>query len=308
MVSSSEFGQMYLPASGANRDRTTDMMRYRGTMIKNNSMLSNQTIQSSLEKYFDLSQEIKNQISRLDVNYDLLVRKQQECLRPTFADSSDLMNQINSLTNKINSSILALSQQINSIQYKESDFSDNENANNDSIKRDRQQILNNLRTNLHNLCEEFSFKFQTSQHAFLASFNRSPHLNTDTKNNDSKGLDDFSSLKVVNNDMDDKQTYLMQQQEQQQRQTEEIAQIAQREEEIRSIFLNLNNLIIQQGTIIDRIDYYVTASLENAQAAHKEVEKAATYQKKSRMWRCAMFLSVFVVILIIFAVVKRKSK
>lgn len=298
---------MFLPASGANRDRTTDMMRYRGNTIKNNLISSNQTYQSSLEKYFDLSKEIKAQINRLELVFDHLVRKQQECLRPTFSDSSDLMNQVNNLTNKINSNILSISQQINTIQYNKSEFP---NSDNDLLNRDRQKILDNLRTNLYNLCEEFSFRFQTSQQTFLSNFNRSPHLKYDEKANNDKdiNLDDFYSLKKINSVTDDREEYILQQQQLQQRQTEEIAEIAQREEEIRGIFLNLSNLIIEQGTIIDRIDYCVTASLENAELAHKEVEKAASYQKKSRMWRCALFLSVFVIILIIFAVIKFKTK
>lgn len=288
---------MFLPVSGANRDRTTDMMRYRGNTIKSNPMSTNQTVQSSLEKYFDLSQDIKGQINRLDLNFDHLLRKQRECLRPTFADSSDIMNEINGLTNSINSSILSISEQINKIQYNGNGFSENE----DVIIADRKKILENIKTNLTNLIEEFSLKFQTSQQTFLASFNLK---NGGNKNKKEISYDDFSSLKKLNGEMDENQQYLLQQQEMMQRQNEEIAQIAQREEEIRSIFLNLSNLIVQQGTVIDRIDYCVTASLENAEIAHKEVEKAASYQKKSRMWKCALFLSVFVVVLIIMALLK----
>ncbi|KAK8886701.1 Syntaxin-16 [Tritrichomonas musculus] len=300
---------MYLPVSGANRDRTTDMMRYRGNTIKTNYNAKNQTIQSPLETYFELFQEIKTQINRLEINFDNLVRKQQECLRPTFADSSDLVNQINSLTNSINSKLLTISQQINTIQYRENEFSNqNENAiGNNIINKDREQILKNLKTNLYNLSEEFSFKFQTSQHAFLASFHRSSNFKTDDNNNndDNKELKsyDFSSLKKMN-DNNDQQAYFMEQQQIQRRQTEEIAQITQREQEIRGLFLNLSNLIIQQGSIIDRIDYCVSESLQNAETAHKEVEKAAEYQKKSRMWKCAIFLSVFVVVLLILALLK----
>ena len=293
---------MYLPTNGANRDRTAVLMSFRGTSVKARSsretndtshLLSrsglNECEESPLEPFFHLAAEIKGELVRINTSFDALLRKHQECLRPTFTDTSDSINEINVLTNSINSHLQTITQKINYINM------------NDPAHPDRLKVLANLRSALLESFREFSVKFKMAQQTFSASFNKAPHMRKKKKkkNSNEESFDDFLSFNIG-----DEQSERRQQQLQEERNNEEIEQIARRAEEIRNIFMDLSNLIIDQGTIIDRIDFCVNESLNNAREAHKDVEKAAKYQGKSRMWICAMILAVMVVILIIMALLK----
>lgn len=292
---------MYLPTYGANRDRTSILMSYRGTKVMARSSretndtsrllssdLSDQS-ESPLEPFFHLSNEIKSELAQVNISLDTLLKKQHECLRPTFSDTSDSINEINTLTNSINNHLQTISQRINFITMPGNQYPD------------RAKILSNIRTALLDSYRDFSVKFKTAQQTFSASFDRHSRSKQkkNKKNNDKDTSFDFTAF-----NLGDQQSEMRQQMLQEERNNEEIEQIARRAEEIKNMFLDLSNLIVEQGTIIDRIDFCVTESLNNAVEAHKEVEKAAKYQSKSRMWICALILSVFVIVLIIMALLK----
>ena len=292
---------MYLPTYGANRDRTSILMSYRGTKVMARSsretndttrLLSNSDFseqgESPLEPFFHLAEEIKSELNQASISLDTLLKKQHECLRPTFSDTSDSINEINALTNSINSHLQTISQKINFITMPGNQYPD------------RAKVLSNIRTALLDSYRDFSVRFKTSQQTFSASFNRRSH----SKGKKSKNKEDDTNLDFMSFNLGDPQLERRQQMLQEERNNEEIEQIARRAEEIKNMFLDLSNLIVEQGTIIDRIDFCVTESLNNAVEAHKEVEKAAQYQSKSRMWICALILSVFVIVLIIMALLK----
>ncbi|OHS98386.1 SNARE domain containing protein [Tritrichomonas foetus] len=288
---------MYLPTNGANRDRTSILMSFRGNSVKaRSSRETNDTTlllshadysepnESPLEPFFHLASEIKSELVRINTSFDTLLKKQHECLRPTFTDTSDSINEINALTASINSHLQAISQRINFIILPGNQYPD------------RTKILSNLRAALLESFREFSVKFKMAQQTFSASFNRNPHLKQKKKAN---APFEFTSFNLGDEASERRQAQL-----QEERNNEEIEQIARRAEEIRNIFLDLSNLIVEQGTIIDRIDFNVSETLNNAVEAHKEVEKAAKYQSKSRMIYCAVILAIAVAVLVIFAILK----
>jgi t-SNARE complex subunit (syntaxin) len=54
-------------------------------------------------------------------------------------------------------------------------------------------------------------------------------------------------------------------------------------EAIRNVFVDLANLISEQATVIDRIDFCINHTLQNAVDAHTDVETAAQYKRKLGM-------------------------
>ncbi|KAH0791630.1 SNARE domain containing protein [Histomonas meleagridis] len=283
---------MYLATNGANRDRTLEVVNYRGSSsprpvsspsYSDTELLlsGNGSSESLLQPYFDLANEIKMDISRLDTAYDTILKKQKECLRPTFVDSSDLISEINTLTSNINSKLQDIYQRISYLTLSDD-------------HPDRKRILENIRSNLLEQYKQFSFKFKMAQQTFSMSFTKK------TKPKKRKQVtNDFEPFDFGEPGSERRQAQL-----QDQRSNEQIEQIAQRAEEVRSIFMELSTIIAEQGTVIDRIDYNINESLSNAIEAHKSIEKAAKYQKKSRMWICAVVLAVMVVLLFVLALTK----
>lgn len=86
----------------------------------------------------------------------------------------------------------------------------------------------------------------------------------------------------------------------------EIAKIAQSIEELGTIFKELAVLVIDQGTILDRIDYNMEAVVEHTKTGIKQLEKAEKHQKSARPMRCIICLSITIFILLFILVLKHR--
>lgn len=72
--------------------------------------------------------------------------------------------------------------------------------------------------------------------------------------------------------------------------------------ELNTLFKDVSALILDQGTILDRIDYNVERSSIRIKAAFRDVQKAQGYQKGSRKMQLILMLAglaIFLMILIL---------
>lgn len=282
---------MFLPTLGVNRDRTADFFSLKGSdkefqFSKRNAtdataLLTRETPrQSVLEPFFQLAGDIKTQLKEVKVTFSELLRAQQQCLRPTFADASDQIMDVTTLTASISSQIKIMQNRVNYMELST------------SSTPDRDKILQNLKIALLDSIRKFSTEFKMAQQTFNASYNEQPQPELDQQ----ETTIDFSSLNFGENPSMTQELF--------QNEDVELGALLQRAAEVRDIFAELSNLIIEQGTIIDRIDYNISESLDNANLAHKELERAARHQSKSRMWLCVIILTVIVIILLLCIVMK----
>ena len=86
----------------------------------------------------------------------------------------------------------------------------------------------------------------------------------------------------------------------------EIRKIAKSVEELATIFKDLRSLVIEQGTMLDRIDYNMEMAVEKTKEGVKEVKIADEYQKqeKSRANKCMFFLILSIAIVLAIFIVK----
>ena len=77
----------------------------------------------------------------------------------------------------------------------------------------------------------------------------------------------------------------------------EIQQIARSIEELATVFKELATLIVDQGTILDRIDYNMEMTVERVKEGVVQLEKAEKWQKSARPLKCIVFLVVAIIIL-----------
>lgn len=85
---------------------------------------------------------------------------------------------------------------------------------------------------------------------------------------------------------------------------QEIEQIAKGIIELSGIFQELNTMVIDQGTMLDRIDYNVERMAVDVKAADKELTVATNYQKKSVKRKIMLFLLLLVVGMVILLSLK----
>jgi syntaxin 16 len=85
---------------------------------------------------------------------------------------------------------------------------------------------------------------------------------------------------------------------------QEIANIAKSIEELAQIFRELAVLVIDQGTILDRIDYNMESAVEHAKEGIVQLEKAEEHQKNNIGMKCIILLVFLITIMLIVLIVK----
>ncbi|KAI1423720.1 t-snare, syntaxin [Xylaria sp. FL1777] len=86
----------------------------------------------------------------------------------------------------------------------------------------------------------------------------------------------------------------------------EIEDIAQGIIELSDLFRDLQNMVIDQGTMLDRIDYNVERMATDVKAAEKELVVASGYQKRSTKRKLIFLLLLLIVGAIILLALKPK--
>lgn len=88
----------------------------------------------------------------------------------------------------------------------------------------------------------------------------------------------------------------------------EIYKIAQGVIEISTIFKELETMVIDQGTVLDRIDYNLSKTAESVKKAHKEMKKAEGYQKSTAKCKVVLFLVLLIMTATMLLLLKPSSK
>jgi len=184
------------------------------------------------------------------------------------------------------------------------------NAEGTNLSREEKTVRLNVMRSLAVEIQSISKQFRQSQKDFVGRL---------------KGQDEFGQKSVFNEDHDTKQPLSIEEAidkgftPEQLRMMEsmkglaserdkQIIQIAQAVNELAQVFKELNILVIEQGTILDRIDYNIEQALVKVKAGTKELVDAETISRKSRSLKCILCLLVMIIILSIILAVKNSGK
>jgi syntaxin 16 len=85
----------------------------------------------------------------------------------------------------------------------------------------------------------------------------------------------------------------------------EIIKIAQSVNELATLFKELNMLVIEQGTILDRIDYNIETSLSKIKKGVVDLEDAEKQSKRALGFRCLLIMIIIVAVLFIVFVIRK---
>jgi glutathione peroxidase-family protein len=88
----------------------------------------------------------------------------------------------------------------------------------------------------------------------------------------------------------------------------EIVKLTQNVQELLTLFRDLNTMVADQGTIVDRIDYNVEIAHERIVDANKELKQADEYQSKSTRRSCMCILILLIIIAVLAGVLGWKKQ
>ena len=77
----------------------------------------------------------------------------------------------------------------------------------------------------------------------------------------------------------------------------EIENIVKSINDLADLFKELSVLVVEQGSMLDRIDYNIECTVSAMKDGHQELHKAEEYQKSRGTMMCALMLMIVIVIL-----------
>jgi syntaxin 16 len=84
----------------------------------------------------------------------------------------------------------------------------------------------------------------------------------------------------------------------------EVVAVAKSIEELSGLFKDLSLLIVEQGSILDRIDYNCEQTVHHTEDAVKQLVGANESQKKMRSKLCMLVLCVLILVAVVALIVK----
>lgn len=265
-------------------------------------------------RFVDLTEEIVEnlgQIERLIKQLNGLYRKNS---LPGFEDKSHDEKEIEDLSYQI----IQLFQRCYNVIKKLQHIFDSQMMDGKQLNRGELIILDNMRKRYAQEIQSESNKFRVLQNNYLKFLNKDDLKPIFPKSDDSSQLL-IEEEETATKDGQDIEAYSRQTLRRQmnnrqrtnqrflQERDEEITQLAKGVLEVSTIFREMQNLIIDQGTIVDRIDYNIENTVIHLKGANRELDRATHYQKRSQKCRIILLLSLCVIALFFIVMLKPRS-
>ncbi|CAI8615144.1 unnamed protein product [Vicia faba] len=244
--------------------------------------------------WVDDSEEIATNIQSAKVKMSELTKAHAKALMPSFGDGKDDQRQIETLTREITALIRKSELRLKKLSAGRGS-SEESNV--------RKNVQRSLATDLQSL----SMDLRRKQSAYLKRLQKQQEgydgIDLEINFNGSKsglqgdGFDDvgFSEAQM---------TKLKKHEHISAEREREIDQVASSVHELAQIMKDLSVLVIDQGTIVDRIDYNIQSVATTVEEGFKQLQKAERTQKKGGMITCATVLVIMCFVMLVLLIIK----
>eukprot|EP00850_Spirogloea_muscicola_P005450 SM000025S08345 [mRNA] locus=s25:128329:130579:- [translate_table: standard] len=244
--------------------------------------------------WVDISDEVAAEMARVRTKMAELAKAHARALMPSFLDGKTPQEHtIEVLTQEITRMLKRCEQLLQRLS-RGSDLKEDSSI--------RKNVQRSMATDLQAL----SMEFRKQQKTYLQKLRRQQ------EGPSSGGLLDIPPAKsamddgLAENGFSDRQLEKLKETEAISQEREaEIIQILGSVNDLGQIMRDLSILVIDQGTIVDRIDYNVQNVAATVEKGLKQLKKAESTQKKGRMVVCIMFLAVLCLIMLVVLTIKK---
>ncbi|KAE8009423.1 hypothetical protein FH972_005860 [Carpinus fangiana] len=243
--------------------------------------------------WVDDSEEVAANIQQARVKMAELVKAHAKALMPSFGDGKEDQHMIEALTLDITGILRRSEKRLQKLSASGS-------AEDSNI---RKNVQRSLATDLQNL----SMDLRRKQSTYLKRLQQQKEgsdgvdLEMNMSGNKSRLEDDeFNDISM--------NAYQMRKLKKSEQITEErdreIQQVVQSVNDLAQIMKDLSVLVIDQGTIVDRIDYNIQTVAVSVDEGFKQLQKAERTQKKGGMVKCATVLVIMCFIMLVLLMLK----
>ena len=259
----------------------------KNTKLLNYDQIELQDLSTNLDNsnYVESYKRVNNILDDLLTNFASLKSFQQERIKPKFIDEEIENKKIDKEIDKL---IIKMMKKIKFCEALTKMIKNQKNETNTSLEK----VKYNIKIFLVGKIQNFSNEFRKNQQQYLQYLKEMGIINTTYENSN-------STDKLINNIEDDeKKNFLYTKEDdiniQIKKRDEDITVLVKSIDELSGIFKDLQNIVQEQGTILDRIDYNINISYENTQQGLKSIKKAEEHQKES-CFRNAILLLFFII-------------
>lgn len=242
--------------------------------------------------WVDVSEEVAASIHQAQVKLAELKKCHAKALTPSFGDGREDQHVIEVLTMEITDILRKSEKRLQKLSARGS--SEDSNV--------RKNVQRSLATDLQNL----SVELRRMQSLYLKQLRQQSegHDGLDLEMNEKKSsfLDDdfndvgFTDLQMATGHRDEQFTA---------EREREIRQVLKSVNELAQILKDLSVLVIDQGTIVDRIDHNVQSVSASVEEGFKQLQKAERSQRKGGMVKCATVLVIMCFVMLVLLVLKQ---
>ncbi|KAL1826952.1 hypothetical protein DCAR_0206064 [Daucus carota subsp. sativus] len=243
--------------------------------------------------WVDLSEEITVNVQRARGKMAELSKAHAKALMPSFGDGKEDQHRIETLTQEITSLLRKSENRLRKLSA--GGPSEDSNI--------RKNVQRSLATDLQSLSMELRKK-QSTYLKRLKQQKEGPdgvdlemNLNRTQSGMEDEDLDDmvFNEHQMARIKKSEAFTATRER---------EIQQVVESVSELAQIMKDLSVLVIDQGTIVDRIDYNIQNVAASVEEGFKQLQKAERSQKKGGMVKCATILVIMCFIMLVLLILK----
>ncbi|KAI9104103.1 t-SNARE [Phlyctochytrium arcticum] len=266
-------------------------------------------------KWIDIVDEVEEVIDRIKARITELESLHKKHLLPGFDDSSREEQSIERLTDNIGEMFRECERKVKKLVH---------DSHHGSMSKQNEILAKNIQTSLATKLQELSSALRKTQTAYLQKLRGRELRNKDVAGADSQleaNDDELDAVRHFHNLLtdghaknnvlqvfSDAQIQMVQNNERAITERErEINEIVKSMLGVAEVFRELHTMVIDQGTVLDRIDYNIELVNVHVEEAHKELLQGKKYQDGSRAKLCIIVLVVVVVLMFLILIFKRRS-
>ncbi|KAL9450354.1 hypothetical protein AB3S75_012148 [Citrus x aurantiifolia] len=243
--------------------------------------------------WVDVSEEIATNVQRARTKMAELARAHAKALMPSFGDGKEDQHAIESLTQEITNILKRSEKRLQ--QLSAAGPSEDSNV--------RKNVQRSLATDLQNLSMELRKKQSTylkrlrQQKEGQDGVDLEMNLNGGRSRMEDDDLDDMVFNEHQMAKLKKSEAFTVERER-------EIQQVVVSVNELAQIMKDLSVLVIDQGTIVDRIDYNIQNVATTVDEGLKQLQKAERTQKKGGMVMCATVLVIMCFVMLVLLILK----